>query len=207
MVGGDGIACLVNPATPSVVYASTQNENVLRTIEGEMPQPNFRAAKPIFPAGEVVPFRTLIASDPSPPAVIYTVSYRVWKSVDSGESWIPLPTTTVDGTTWRTDRAIGAIAISRSNPKIIMVSLNGAAGVFRTTDGGTTWTMTERGLLNKGVTSLAIDPIDPNRVWLTTAGLSLPSVFMSTDGGGIWSTASNGLPAFSAQTILVDPTD
>src|SRR4029077_9055093 len=97
MVGGDGIACLVNPATPSVVYASTQNENVLRTIEGAMPQPSFRVAKPLFPAGEIVPFRTLIASDPSTPAVIYTVSYRVWKSVDSWESWIRLPWSSCDG--------------------------------------------------------------------------------------------------------------
>lgn len=207
MVGGDGISCQVNPSAPSIVYASTQNENVLRTIDAGATSPGFRAIGPLFPLGEPVPFRTLIAVDPSNPAVLYTTSYRLWKSADSAESWTPLPTTTVDGTTWRTDRVIVALAISRSNPKIIMVALSGAAGVFRTTDGGATWTMTERGLLNKGVTSLAIDPIDPNRVWLTTAGLSLPSVFMSTDGGGIWSTASNGLPAFSAQTILVDPTD
>jgi len=207
MAGGDGIDCQVNPAAPSVVYASTQNGNLLRTIEGGAPTPSFRAAKPFFPPGEIVPFRTLVAIDPSNPAVVYTTSYRLWKSTDSGESWIPLPTTTVDGSTWRTDRAIGAIAVSKSNPKIIMVSLNGAAGVFRTTDGGATWVLAERGLLNKGVTSLAIDPVDPNRVWLTTAGLSLPSVFTTVDGGNIWTTASNGLPAFSAQTILVDPTD
>jgi photosystem II stability/assembly factor-like uncharacterized protein len=207
MVGSDGIGCLVNPAAPSVVYVSTQNGNLLRTIEGGATSPSFRASKPLFPSDETVPFQTLIAADPSNPAVIYTASYRLWKSADSEESWIPLPTTTVDGSTWRTDRAIGAMAISKSNPRIIMVSLNGAAGVFRTTDGGVTWRMAASGLSNKTVTSIAIDPLDSNRVWLTTAGLSLPSVFTTTDGGSAWTAASNGLPVFSAQTILVDPTD
>lgn len=210
MVGGDGIACLVNPATPSIVYATVQNEIVLRTVEGGVAVPNFRELEPVFTAGETVPFRTLVAADPSNPAVIYTPSYRLWKSADAGESWVPLPTTTTDGSTWRTDRAIGAIAISKSNPKIIMVSLNGAGGIFRTTDGGLTWKSVQSaaaGLLFKFITSIAIDPIDPNRAWLTASGQSPPNVFMTINGGSSWSASSNGLPSFSAQTILVDPTD
>ncbi len=207
VVGSDGIACQVNPVVPSIVYVSTQNENLLRTIEGGAAAPVFRASRPLFPANELVPFRTLIAIDPSNPAVVYTPSYRLWKSADSEESWVPLPTKTVDGSIWRTDRVIGAIAIARSNSNIIMVSLNGAGGVFRTTDGGATWKLVTTGLPNKSVTSIAIDPADSNRAWLTTAGLSLPSVFTTTDGGSSWTAASSGLPPFSAQTILVDPTD
>jgi photosystem II stability/assembly factor-like uncharacterized protein len=207
MVGGDGIACQVNPAVPSIVYASVQNEIVLRTVEGGAAVPNFRELEPTFPSGELVPFRTLITIDPSNPAVIYTPSYRLWKSADGGDSWVPLPTTTTDGSIWRTDRAIAAIAISRSNPKIIIVSQTSAAGVFRTTDGGVTWRSVLSSLPNKAVTSIAIDPLDPNRAWLTTAGLSVPSVYKTTNGGGVWLAASTGLPAFSAQTILVDPTD
>jgi photosystem II stability/assembly factor-like uncharacterized protein len=207
MVGGDGIGCLVNPAAPSIVYASVQNEVVVRTVEGGALDPNFRDIAPLFPSGELVPFRTLLVSDPSTPAVIYTPSYRLWKSADGGDSWIPLPTTTIDGSTWRTDRGIAAIAVSKSNPRIIMVSQTSAAGVFRTTDGGVTWRSVTSGLPTKGVTSIAIDPIDPNRAWLTTAGLSLPSVYTTTDGAATWTPASSGLPAFSAQTILVDPTD
>jgi photosystem II stability/assembly factor-like uncharacterized protein len=207
IVGSDGIGCLVNPAAPSVVYVSTQNENLLRTVEAGAAAPSFRTTTPLFQPGEGIPFRTLVANDPSNPAVIYTPSYRLWKSVDSGESWIPLPTTTVDGSTWRTDRTIAAIAVSRSNPKIILVSLTSAAGVFRTTDGGATWRMSVNGLPVKAVTSIAIDPLDSNRAWLTTAGMLLPPVYTTTDGGSSWTAASNGLPAFSAQTILVDPTD
>jgi len=207
MVGGDGIGCLVNPATPSLVYASVQNEILVRSIEGGALAPNFRNISPIFPSGELVPFRTLVVSDPSNPAVIYTPSYRLWKSADAGDSWVPLPTTTVDGSTWRTDRSISAIAISKSNPRIIMVSQTSAAGVFRTTDGGATWRSVVSGLPTKAVTSIAIDPVDPNRAWLTTAGFAVPSVYTTIDGGGTWTPAGNGLPAFSAQTILVDPTD
>jgi photosystem II stability/assembly factor-like uncharacterized protein len=207
MIGGDGIDCQVNPASPSVVFASVQNEIVLRTIEGGVAAPNFRTISPLFLSGETVPFRTLVAIDPSNPAVLYTTSYRLWRSADGGESWIPLPTTTVDGSIWQTNRGISAMAISRSNPQIIMVSLAASAGFFRTTDGGATWKSVVAGVQFKSITSIAIDPIDPNRAWLTAAGLVLPSVYMTIDGGSTWTAASDGLPSFSAQKILIDPTD
>lgn len=207
MIGADGIDCAVSPAAPSVVFGSAQNAVVMRTMEGGAASPLFQDVSPLFPPNEVVPFFTLIAIDPADAAVLYTPSYRVWRSIDAGDSWVPLPTATKDGTAWPSDRALGALAVSRSDPRVLMVSFIGTSIALRTEDGGATWTRASGGLPNRAITGLTIDPHDPRRVWATFAGLTGPSVYATADGGGSWSAAASGLPSFSAQSLIVDPAD
>lgn len=75
-------------------------------------------------------------------------------------------------------------------------------GVFRTSDGGKTWT---GGNLNNVTTSaLAVDPTNPNTVY---AGTNL-GAFKSTDGGATWGGISNGLNVTGSITplaIVIDP--
>jgi photosystem II stability/assembly factor-like uncharacterized protein len=207
LIGGDGIGCIVNPAVPAMMFGSVQNELLFRTVTADAARPGFRVVTPIFPSGELVPFRTLIANDPSNPAVYYTPSFRLWKTSDAGETWLPLPTVTTDGSDWLFDRSIGAIAISRNHPEILMISFTGSSIVYRSTNGGASWARTVSGLPARSITKLTIDPRDPNRVWATFAGITGPAVYSTVDGGASWRPSANGLPLFSAQSLLVDPTD
>jgi len=207
LIGGDGIDCIVNPSVPSMMFGSVQNELLFRTVNAGATRPAFRVVTPIFPPGELVPFRTLIAGDPVNPTVYYTPSYRLWKTSDAGDTWAPLPIVTNDGTPWPTDRSIAAIAIARNHPEILMVSFSGSSIVYRSTNGGASWARMVTGLPNRSITKLTIDPRNPNRVWATFAGVTGPSVYGSTDAGANWNPSANGLPAFSAQALLVDPTD
>jgi photosystem II stability/assembly factor-like uncharacterized protein len=206
LIGGDGIDCIVNPAVPGMMFGSIQNEVVFRTVTAGAARPAFRVITPIF-AGELVPFRTLIVGDPSNPAVYYTPSYRLWKTSDAGDTWAPLPIATTDGSGWVFDRTIAAVAVARNHPEILMVSFSGSSIVYRSTNGGASWTRAVAGLPNRGITKLTIDPRDPNRVWATFAGITGPPVYSSVNGGASWSQSANGLPLFSAQSLLVDPTD
>lgn len=56
-----------------------------------------------------------------------------------------------------------------------------ANGVYKTTDGGQTWTPANRGLLDRSITALAINPTNPQTVY---AGTFEGEVFVSVDGGG-----------------------
>src|ERR1700688_1516328 len=190
-----------------MMFGSVQNERLFRTVAAGASRPVFRTITPLFPASELVPFRTLITGDPSNPAVYYTPSYRLWKTSDGGETWLPLPTTTTDGTDWVLDRSIAAVAVARNHPEILMVSFSGSPFVYRSTNGGVSWARTNTGLPNRGITKLTIDPRDPSRAWATFAGLTGPSVYRTVDGAATWTASANGLPLFSAQSLLVDPTD
>ena len=81
------------------------------------------------------------------------------------------------------------------------------AGVFKSTDSGSTWSPSGAALLgSKFVTSLAVDPRHPEMVY---AGLSSAGAFKSSDGGATWSSALNGFPfpQISVNALSVDPTN
>ncbi len=67
------------------------------------------------------------------------------------------------------------------------------AALFRSTDGGATWTKADSGLAGEAVLSLAVDPLDSRILYATTGGFSLPRVSKSLDGGATWFGLSSPL--------------
>jgi photosystem II stability/assembly factor-like uncharacterized protein len=72
--------------------------------------------------------------------------------------------------------------------------------IFLTTDGGVTWTMVFRG--PAAVTSIVIDPIDPNIVYAST----LAGLLKSANAGASWSLMS-GLSTKPLWDVAIDPTN
>ncbi len=74
-------------------------------------------------------------------------------------------------------------------------------GVFKSSDGGATWSRTSRGLKGSAVCSLAVAPSNRSRVYAGTDN----GVLASRDGGATWTaTALQGLYVLS---LAVDPRD
>jgi len=57
------------------------------------------------------------------------------------------------------------------------------AGVFRSDNGGQTWTQASNGLEGASIVALALHPKQPDTLFAATAGGAL---FRSTDGAGRW---------------------
>jgi hypothetical protein len=76
----------------------------------------------------------------------------------------------------------------------------GGHTVFRTTDGGRTWSPSSSGLRAVGVGTLAIDPTTTSIMY---AGTVSDGVFTSTDGGATWLSSSSGLPPGVINAIAV----
>ena len=79
-------------------------------------------------------------------------------------------------------------------------------GVFKTTDGGQTWTKVLYVDDNTGATDLVMDPQDPQtlfaamyqrqrKAWGFNGGGPGSGIYRSRDGGATWTRLSNGLPA------------
>jgi hypothetical protein len=73
-----------------------------------------------------------------------------------------------------------------------------ARGVFKTTDGGTSWSAVNTGLPYRSVQSLAIDPQTPTTLYAGTYG----GVFKSTDGAGSWNAMNTGLTCESLGCVV-----
>jgi photosystem II stability/assembly factor-like uncharacterized protein len=131
----------------------------------------------------------------------------VYKSSDAGKTWTHIGLADT--------QAISRIKIHPSNPDIVYVAAfghpagpNDERGVFRSKDGGKTWTKILFRNNQTGAIDLAMDRKDPNvlyaamweayRVsWQMSSGGPGSGLFKSTDGGDTWTeiTRNKGLPA------------
>ncbi len=156
--------------------------------------------------------RTLVI-DPRDTRVLWSggVSGGLWKSTDRGVSW-----QTVDD--WWTNLAIGCLTMDPGNPDVMYVgtgegffndnvargvnrSAIRGAGVWKTTDGGATWSQLPATALWQYVQRLAVSPADQN---LLLASVRPGGIFRSTDGGASWTQVHN---AFASDQVAFDPND
>ncbi len=111
----------------------------------------------------------------------------LWRSSNRGFSYMSVHD--FGSKVWRFD-------IARSNPSVMYVCATG--GVFKTTDGGTTWSSITLPVTWQYYNSdIAVNPLNENEVFLCMAnGAAANKVFRSIDGGTSWTnitgTALNG---------------
>jgi hypothetical protein len=206
VIGSDGFECGVNPLAPNIAYGTTQFGSIQRSKNSGAPgTPAFSGISPPYSSDESTPFLSLLTIHPANPSTIYTGSHRVWKSDNGGDTWLPLPTATADGSSWPTGTLLTAIALSRSDPSVLMVAKS--RSVFRSADGGRMWVNASSSLPGFVINNLEIDPFNASIAYAALATTSTSSVYWTTNGGVSWAPRSSGLPAFAAQVLRVDPTD
>jgi photosystem II stability/assembly factor-like uncharacterized protein len=128
----------------------------------------------------------------------------VYKSTDGGKSWknIGLEKT----------RHISDIAIHPNNPDVVYVAGQGTVhgpnndrGVFKSTDGGTTWKKVLYINDSTGISSLSMDMNNPRILyaaswehrrfpWTVSSGGPGSAIWKSTDEGNTWTKLTTGLP-------------
>ena len=189
------------------------------TAEGQtaMPEPEELAAltwRQIGPAsqgGRITDIEAL----PERPATVYvgTASGGVFKSVNHGTTW--------DAVFDReANLSVGDVAVSRSHPNHVWVGTGEAnnrnsspwgAGVYRSTDGGRTWTL--RGLEDsRHIGQVRIHPTDPNTVYVAALGHLFGAneergVYKTTDGGETWAKILHIDEHTGFVDLDMDPTD
>ena len=143
-----------------------------------------------------------------------SVGQGVFKSMDAGKTW------TLMGLekTGRIPRTV----IHPQDPNIVLVCSLGHAygkqperGVFRTTDGGATWTKVLYVDENTGCSDLAMDPKNPRvlfagmwqleiHTWGRSSGGPGGGLFVSRDGGATWKRLTGrGLPSKPVGKVAV----
>jgi len=102
--------------------------------------------------------------------------------------------------------AIVVIQLHPKNPDIIYVATNDY--IYKTRDGGQTWTNLSRGMSHSRVISMALDPAYPATVYAGTKG---DAVYKSYDGGQRWVSQRVGLDDVTISSVvnqfIFDPGD
>jgi len=177
-------AVAISPVTPFTLYMGTQDEGILQSTDGGQTWNFFNDGLPSNPI-------STIAIDATGATLFAVVSGSgLFKRVPPGTWSIAgdAPTTVTD------------VAISPAASNTLIATTNGD-GVFRTTDGGTTWVLINTGLTTDFFLSVAFDPAAPTTVFIGGDGTG---IFKSTTGGDSWTSSGSGLPLGSVvNDILV----
>ena len=96
---------------------------------------------------------------------------------------------------------VHALAIDPQTPTTLYAGTD-SGGVFKSTDGGASWSAVNNGLTAAWVLALAIDPQTPTTLYAGTYG---GEVFKSTNGGASWSAVNNDLTAAWVWDLAIDP--
>ena len=130
----------------------------------------------------------------------------VYKTLDGGKTWKKMGL--------EKTRHIHRIIVDPSNPNTVYVGAIGSPwgehqerGVYKTTDGGTTWKQILFTNIRSGVADLIMDPSNPNKLiaamwehkrdpWFFKSGGPGSGIYVTFDGGENWEkrTDEDGLP-------------
>ena len=201
---------VIDPGNPETLVAAT-SDGIYRTVDGGaswMQQLNLASGRNTYD----------IVINPTNSNILFAALYSynssnngVYKSIDNGVTWTKLAGgLPVDGAT--TGRI--SLSISPSNPNIVYAGFSKASdsallGIYRTSDGGNTWTLQSTAPNHYGsqgwyANVIAVDPANPDVVysgWLY--------MYKSTNGGVTWTNVTTSIHvdfhaiAFNAGALYV----
>jgi hypothetical protein len=196
------LSLAIDPSQATTLYAGTASRGIFKTTDGGN---TWTPANVGLAASRV----NVLAVDPRNPEVVYAGSDAlaanqngIFKSTDGGATWAP-------ASAGLASRNVGALAIATLASCSIYASFEGAGGasgnggVFRSTDGATSWVSAYS--TSSGVQALVIDPSHPHIVY---AGTDDAGVLVSVDRGVSWNAINGGLPGdISVMELKLDPSD
>lgn len=130
------------------------------------------------------------------------------RSTDGGRAWTPvrkgLPAD---------DHSVHvqSLAVDPTNANVMYLGtgafVGGGAGVYKSTDGGASWSAANQDMIDYRITAVAVDPANPQTVY---AGSDAGEFFKSTDGAQSWNDLSDNLPFergrhYGIRDIRIDP--
>jgi len=219
--GGRVVAVAGDPEDRSVFYFGACAGGVWKTVDGGVywrcVSDGFFSSAAIGALEVSNADRNVIYAGTGETAIRLDVSYGdgVYKSTDAGRTWHHLGL--------HETRFVGRIRIHPKDPDVVYVAAlgdafgaNEARGVFRSRDGGKTWSKVLYRDADSGAVDLSMDPHNPRILfaafwqarrsfWSISSGGPGSGLFRSTDGGDTWTEISvnPGLPTGSLGKIGV----
>lgn len=196
-------------SNPKVVYVGTASGGVWKTTN------NGTTWEPVFDKEGVSTIGD-ISIAPSDPSVVWVGTGEpnnrqssswgdgIYKSLDAGKTWKKMGL----GATHH----IGRIVIHPTNPEVVYAAAQGhlwgpnpERGVYKSSDGGKTWSQVLKINDDTGVSDIAMDPQSPDTLYAAAyerrrtpfgfnGGGPGSAIYKTTDGGATWKKLTKGLP-------------
>jgi uncharacterized protein (TIGR03437 family) len=120
----------------------------------------------------------------------------LWQSSDGGNTWTP-----IDNLPF----ALPQQTVVDPTAPTTLYQATGDLGVFKSLDGGATWTASNSGIAGTNVQTLAIDPVHPQTLYAATVaanGANASAVYKTVNGATNWALIDS--PALAISQLAVD---
>jgi photosystem II stability/assembly factor-like uncharacterized protein len=203
----------------NIVYAATASGGLWKSVNSGI------SWKPIFDDQPVSTIGDVTVSQSEPDVVWVGTGEAnnrqsaswgngVYKSGDGGKTWANMGL--------KDTHHVPRIVIHPANANVVYVAAQGhlwganeERGVFKTTDGGRSWTKVLYINPDTGVTDLVMDPMNPDTLYAAAyqrrrtafgfnGGGPGSGIYRTTDGGATWKKLTNGLPKTDMGRIGLD---
>ena len=205
---------------PNVVYVGAASGGLWRSLNGGQTWRAIFDDQPVSAIGSV-------SVNQADPDIVWVgigegngtedpESAAVYRSLDGGETWAPRGLVGLEG--------VHRIVLHPASPEIVYAGVSGGAwqagddrGVYKTTDGGETWSRVLFVDESTGVADLVMDPSDPNRLlaamwsnrrfpWSVEARGPGSGLFLTRNGGDTWIRLEegDGIPVGELGRIALD---
>lgn len=187
--GSDLQSIAVHPVNPDIVYIGGDIEGIFKTTDGgttwHMVNRNL-ATGPWTPDVYWTNQIMFDAADTSYESLFLCTAVALFKTSDGGQSWHLLLPAQVD--TEEDFLNVTSVAQDPRQPQVLYAGAEGM-GVYRSNDGGSTWTKLAVPLTAQAMVYGIVVAPDGTVILGTTEG-----IWVSTDGGSSWQARNNGLP-------------
>lgn len=179
-----------DPAAPGVVYFTSGLGLLKSDAAGKWTLVKFGDGK--------IPDKLEVFVDERRPGLLYLAAYThgLLRSSDGGKSWLKPPEKRTIAIT---------LALDPSNPNVVYAgrgTFDSKGGVWKSTDGGATFTEPRSGLPESDVTGIAVDPKSPASVYASTEKKGL---WKSTDAGVTWAEKKGPFAEKELKAVAVEP--
>jgi photosystem II stability/assembly factor-like uncharacterized protein len=191
----DGMKGFVDWSNPAVLYVSIQFGDFNRSTNGGA---SFTQISTPAEGSWVSPW----LQDPIQPSTIYAATDKVYKSSNQGATW-----NAISGSLAGIEK-FTVLKVAPSNTNFIYAG--SGVKLYRTNDGGLTWTDITAGLpvATNYLTDLAVHDSNPNIVYVTFSGyVEGQKVYKTDDAGSNWTNISGTLPNIPADAVVHEKRD
>ncbi len=200
VIGGDGCWCAISTAIDETMYGSWQYLNIQRSRNGGSSWSGVSPPGSSNPTAFVAPY--VLA--PSSPTTLYAGRDKFYRSTNEGTSW----STMNGGADLDNNNPALSMAAAPSDEDVVYVGvapINSRARVFRTRNGGESFTDVTGILPDRYPADLTVHPTNPDIVYSVFMGFGTGHVFKSESGGDSWTDISSSLPDLPTSAVTLDP--
>jgi len=203
ILGGDGFYTIVDPENSDIIYAEYQWGNLFKSTDGGASMNNISDVW----NDDRTNWSSPVIMDRENPSSLYFGTYRVWKTQNGGNNWLPISEDLTDGDDGSSYHTITTLALSMHDNEIVLAGTDDG-NLHITQNGGGSWVNISSALPKRWITRVAFDPFENEKIYVTLSGFRwdepLSHIFMSTDLGASWESVSSNLPEIPINCIALD---